>query len=209
MTPGFRGAYRDLTMTLPAFGATSILLAVLVGGCQADQSGVGPATGGSSSGGGATEAGTAASTGPGTDAGSGDATAGSSTGASSTGVAEGTTGSSTAAPPESSSGSEGEDDGPSPPAGQPYGPCGPDGTCMGADVACYASDRLRTMCLPPCDGTNPSCPDAPPGNQALVECVQVMGVHCMLNCQAGGQDSCPEGTVCEQLAADVFRCLWP
>jgi hypothetical protein len=77
---------------------------------------------------------------------------------------------------------------------------------MGADVACYENAGL-TMCLPPCDGTNPSCPEPPPDNEALVECVEVLGVHCMLNCADGA--ACPQGTTCEEIFAGIFRCLWP
>jgi hypothetical protein len=198
-------------MAFPGSRTVCILLAGLSIGCQVEQGGLGSTTGATegSSGGATTAADGTAGTSRGTDAGSGDATSGASTSASSTGAAEGTLGSTTESPPQPESTGGSETEGSSPGQGEPYGPCGPAGSCMGDDVVCYESDRMRNMCLPPCDGTNPSCPPAPPDNEALVECVQVMGVHCMLNCAAGGQGSCPEGTVCEEVFGGIFRCLWP
>lgn len=198
-------------MTALGSRATSILLAALVGGCQIDDGGFGRTTGQptGSSGAPATEGDGTASTDRGTDASSGDAAGSTSTGASGSGTADGSTGSSTGVPSEGS-GTEGETGGPSPAEGQPYGPCVPGGTCMGPGVVCYESPRGRDMCIPPCDGTNPSCPPAPPDNESLVECVNVPGTpHCMLNCAAGGQGSCPAGTVCEEVFDGIFRCLWP
>lgn len=194
------------------FGMAGFLLVALAGGCTVEQGGLGSTTGASE---GSTSAGTTAadgtaSSGGGTAASSSDATAGSSTGGSGTGPAESSTGSSTESPPsESSSGSEGgETDGPSPAEGEPYGPCGPGSSCSGVDVACYENGG-QDMCLPPCDGTNPSCPPAPPDNAALVECVEVPATpHCMLNCAGGGDASCPAGTSCVDLGG-IFRCLWP
>jgi hypothetical protein len=76
---------------------------------------------------------------------------------------------------------------------------------MGPGVACYENGGFD-MCLPPCDGTSPSCPPPPPDNGSLVECVEVLGVHCMLNCAGGAV--CPAGTECRDLGG-IFRCLWP
>jgi hypothetical protein len=189
----------------------SILVLVLAGGCNVEQGGLGTNSGmaESSGGGGSTEAELTSSTSAGTDAGSGgDTTAGSSTGASGTGPMDGTTGTSTGtAMPESSSSGEGET-GSSVEPGQAYGPCAPGGECMGGDVVCFEDGGLN-MCLPPCDGANPSCPPPPADNTSLVECVQVMGIHCMLNCAEGGDRSCPSGTDCVNIGGGIFRCLWP
>lgn len=188
----------------------SIFGLALAGGCNVEQGGLGTVGGSaeSSSGGGSTDAEATSSTSRGTDADSGDSTAGSSTGASGTGSTEGTAGTSTGTSmPDSSSSGEGET-GSSVEPGQAYGPCAPGGECMGADVVCFEDGDL-SMCLPPCDGTNPSCPPPPADNESLVECIQVQGVHCMLNCAEGGDPSCPSGTECVNIGGGIFRCLWP
>jgi hypothetical protein len=198
-------------MGFPGVGTVSILVLALVGGCNVEQGGIGTNSGTaeSSGGGGSTAAEMTSSTSRGTDADSSGSTAGSSTGASGTGSVDGTTGTSTGTsmPGSSSSGSEGET-GSSVEPGQAYGPCAPGGECMGDDVVCYEDGGL-SMCLPPCDGTNPSCPPPPADNTSLVECVQVMGIHCMLNCAEGGDRSCPSGTDCVNIGGGIFRCLWP
>lgn len=197
-------------MGFPGVRTVSILVLALVG-CNVEQGGLGTessSAGSSTGGGGSTEAGSTASTSRGTDAGSGDTTAGSTTGATGTGSTAGTTGTgSGTSMPESSGGSE-SDTGASPGQGEAYGPCAPGGECMGNDVVCFEDGDLD-MCLPPCDGTNPSCPPPPADNESLVECIQVMGVHCMLNCAEGGDRSCPSGTECVNIGGGIFRCLWP
>lgn len=183
----------------------------LVLGCQPDPGGAGtsPDSNGEGSGSSTTSTtpGTATGSGSGSGAmtGSGDTTMGPGTSGSDTGPADGSSSSSTSPAPESSGGTE--ESGEPPLEGEPYGPCGPDSSCNGVDVACYSNVGFD-MCLPPCDGTNPSCPPPPPDNESLVECVEVLGVHCMLNCAAGGDASCPTGTTCVDLGG-VFRCLWP
>lgn len=212
LTRGWRRPYGDLTMGIPGVRTVSILVWALAGGCNVEQGGLGTASAGSaessSSGAGSTAAEPTSSTSLGTDAESGDTTAGSSTGAPGTGSTEGTTGTSTGtAMPESSSSGEGET-GTSVEPGQPYGPCAPGGECMGGNVVCFEDGGL-TMCLPPCDGTSPSCPPPPADNTSLVECVEVLGVHCMLNCDAGGDRSCPGESECINIGGGIFRCLWP
>lgn len=131
-----------------------------------------------------------------------DTTVGGGTSGSSSGSDDAATAASTGPGESSSSASDTADP---PPLGEPYGPCTAEGSCVGDDVVCFdAGDRQ--MCLPPCDGTNPSCPPPPPDNEALVECVEVQGIHCMLNCAGGAQ--CPSGTSCVDLGGGIFRCLW-
>jgi hypothetical protein len=199
-------------MTRLGLESVLILGVVIVGGCPADEGGngnpIGGASSSSSSGGGTTAADPTAGTAGGTGTSSGDPTAGTSTGGSDT--ADGTTAATTDPPPESTSDSEGETEGPSPGEGEPYGPCTREGTCTDADGFCFIDGGTgRTMCLPPCDGDNGSCPMAPPDNGTLVECIEIpapASPHCMLNCAGGTQ--CPEGTDCIDLGG-YFRCLWP
>jgi len=194
-------------MTRLGFESVLVLFAVLVGGCPSNEGGIGnTTTGAPGSTGGTTAADSTGSTGRGTDASSDGTTAGTSTSGTSTGPVEGTTSSTTDPPPESTGESEGETEGRSPGEGEPYGPCA-GGTCMDGDAFCFMSGE-QTMCLPACKGTNPSCPDAPPDNGSLVECIEVPDgdpPHCMLNCM-GGMD-CPAGTSCVDLGG-IFRCLW-
>ena len=197
-------------MTRLGFESVLILGVVLAGGCSTEEGGNGSpfsGSGSSTSGGSTTTADPTASTGGGTNASSGDPTAGTSTGGSDT--ADGTTAATTDPPPESTSDSEGETGVPSPGEGEPYGPCTREGTCTEADGFCFDDGTGRTMCLPSCDGGNPSCPTAPPDNETLVECIEVpapASPHCMLNCAGGTQ--CPAGTDCIDLGG-YFRCLWP
>jgi hypothetical protein len=188
-----------------------LILGVVLGGCTAEEGGKGnpgSGSGSSTSGGSTTAADPTASTVGGTDASSGGSTAGTSMGASDT--ADGTTAATTDPPPESTSDSEGETEGPSPGAGEPYGPCTREGTCAEPDGFCFADAGTgRTMCLPSCEGGNPTCPMPPPDNETLVECIEVpvpASPHCMLNCAGGTQ--CPAGTDCIDLGG-YFRCLWP
>ena len=190
----------------------SVLLVALVGGCKAEQGGLGPASGpgesSSSGGAGTTEADGTASTGGGTNAGSSDATVGSSTGSSGTGPADGTsTTGDDPPPPEGSSSSAGETGTPVG-EGENYGPCAAGSTCNEPGAFCFETGGGLDMCLPSCDGGNPSCPEAPPDNGSLVECIEVpdgANPHCMLNCAGGAM--CPEGTSCVDLGG-FFRCLW-
>lgn len=79
------------------------------------------------------------------------------------------------------------------------------GGCLD-DNQCYQYQAFD-MCLAPCGpGPEFACPPAP-GGTAFPECIEVVGVLCMLNC-AGGLE-CPEGTQCEEVFTDIFRCVWP
>jgi hypothetical protein len=194
-------------MRFPCVWVALVFVAV---GCQIDEGGVGttttelPSTSGGSTV--TSEGDDTVSTGHATDSGSGEATASSGTAGSDTDPGSGTAGSSTG-PVEGSSTSVGET-GDLPNAGEPYGPCDREDECTGDGVICWQEFGFE-MCLPPCPtGMNPSCPEAPPDNDALVECIEVRGTHCMLNCAAGGKDTCPAGTTCEEIFTDVFRCLW-
>lgn len=190
----------------------SVFLVGLLGGCKAEQGGLGTASGAgeSSSGAGTTEADGAASTGSGTNVGSGDATVGSSSGGSGTGPADGTSTTGDDPPPPEGSGSSSAGETGTPVGeGEDYGPCAAGSSCSGPGSYCFAAAGGQDMCLPACEGGNPSCPDAPPDNGSLVECIEIpdgTNPHCMLNC-AGGT-ACPEGTTCIDLGG-IFRCLWP
>lgn len=134
---------------------------------------------------------------------------GTSTGPSTTSATEATstsetTGSSSSSGPGEESDSTGGEP-VQPGEGEPYGPCDRQGMCL-EDNSCYPYQTFD-MCLPPC-GPGPAfaCPAAP-GGTAFAECIEVVGVRCMLNC-AGGLE-CPAGTTCEQVFDGIFRCLWP
>lgn len=130
--------------------------------------------------------------------------------ATSTGSSGGT--STTDPPPETSSegtsdssGSSSDDGVEQPGVGEPYGACDRQGMCLD-DNTCYAYMTFD-MCLPPCGpGPGFECP-AEPGGTAFAECIEVVGVRCMLNCADGLE--CPEGTSCQEVFTDIFRCLWP
>src|SRR5690606_39135705 len=112
-----------------------------------------------------------------TSSGSGTTMAETAPATTSEGTTEGVDGSATSSgsgPATGSSGGSGTDDGPGtssgpgeesssggdppgPGAGEPYGPCD-EGACTGEGVVCWADHPGFDMCLPPCDGTNPSCP---------------------------------------------------
>ncbi|MCX4240935.1 hypothetical protein [Paraliomyxa miuraensis] len=172
--------------------------------CQPVQSGIG--TPESSEGSGTSEPeSTSASEGPtsqGTADGTGTGSSGGSAGSSGGSGTESAGSSGT----RGESGSESSGGGmPNPGVGEPYGPCDDMGQCLD-DNECYQYQRFD-MCLAPC-GPGPvfECPDSP-GGTAYPECIGAVGVLCMLNCQDGG--TCPEGTTCEEVFTDIFRCLWP
>lgn len=211
LTQRSRGSYRDLTMAWLGVRSAWVLgVVALAVGCKAEQGGLGTASsaGESSSGAGTTEADGAASSGSSTNAGSGDATVGSSTSGSGTGPADGTSTTGDDPPPPESSGSSAGETGTPVGEGEDYGPCAAGSSCSGPGSYCFEAGG-QDMCLPACEGGNPSCPDAPPDNGSLVECIEIpdgTNPHCMLNC-AGGT-ACPEGTTCIDLGG-IFRCLWP
>lgn len=205
------GPYGDLTMAFLGVRTGSVFLVVaLVSGCKAEQGGLGTASGASESsgGGGTTEADGTASTGRGTDAGSGDATVGSTTSGSGTGPTDGTSTTGDDPPPPEGSGSSAGETGTPVGEGENYGPCAAGSTCSEPGAFCFETGG-QDMCLPSCDGGNPSCPAAPADNGSLVECIEVpdgASPHCMLNCAGGSM--CPAGTTCIDLGG-IFRCLWP